>query len=201
VRPHPLAGFSRPRKFAGSPPGAQSSPKRPGIIEARQGGTFAAKIGSLSFGASAAGRPMLNQEATMGMATQSGNLISSENVEGTAVYDPSGNKIGHIDHLMIDKVSGVIRYAIMTFGGFLGIGEGEHPLPWQAFKYDTNLGGYVTNVTEEQLKSAPQYDERNWSDRDWEQRLHQHFGSTPYWEEGGMSSSQTGRGTDQTAGF
>jgi hypothetical protein len=142
----------------------------------------------------------------MGMATQGGNLISSENVEGTAVYDPSGNKIGHIDHLMIDKVSGVIRYAIMTFGGFLGIGEGEHPLPWKAFKYDTNLGGYVTNATADQLKNAPEYDESSWSNRDWESRLHEHFGSKPYWEEGGTSGmgSSTGsqnRGTDQTAGF
>ncbi len=134
----------------------------------------------------------------MGMAEQGGNLISSENVEGTAVYDPSGNKIGEIDHLMIDKVSGSIRYAIMTFGGFLGIGEGEHPLPWKAFKYDTNLGGYVTNVTEQQLKNAPEFDEKSWNDRDWESRVHQHFGSKPYWEEG---AGTTGRGTDQTAGF
>ncbi|KAF2989765.1 hypothetical protein MJC1_03110 [Methylocystis sp. MJC1] len=141
----------------------------------------------------------------MGMAAQGSNLISSENVEGTAVYDPSGNKIGQIDHLMIDKVSGVIRYAIMTFGGFLGIGEGEHPLPWKAFKYDTNLGGYVTDVTEEQLKNAPEYTEQSWTDRDWESRLHQHFGSKPYWEEGAAGSSSgigsTTRGTDQTAGF
>jgi hypothetical protein len=138
------------------------------------------------------------QEATMGMATQGSNLISSENVEGTAVYDPSGNKIGQIDHLMIDKVSGVIRYAIMSFGGFLGIGEGEYPLPWKAFKYDTNLGGYVTNVTAEQLKNAPEFDETSWSNRDWETRLHRHFGSAPYWEEG---MGAQGRGTDQTAGF
>jgi hypothetical protein len=132
----------------------------------------------------------------MGVAQQGGNLISSENVEGTAVYDSSGNKIGQIDHLMIDKVSGVIRYAIMTFGGFLGIGEGEYPLLWKAFKYDTNLGGYVTDVTGEQLENAPEYSEQSWTDRDWEARLHQHFGSRPYWEESGA-----GRGTDQTAGF
>lgn len=142
----------------------------------------------------------------MGMATQGGNLISSENVEGAAVYDPSGNKIGQIDHLMIDKVSGVIRYAIMTFGGFLGIGENEHPLPWKAFKYDATLGGYVTNVTADQSKNAPQFTEQSWTDRDWESRLHRHFGSRPYWEEAGaganpgMSGSQN-RGTDQTAGF
>jgi hypothetical protein len=68
----------------------------------------------------------------------------------------------------------VVRYAIMTFGGFLGIGEGEHPLPWKSFRYDTNLGGYVANVTEEQLQNAPEYaGEESWSDRDWETRLKQ----------------------------
>lgn len=134
----------------------------------------------------------------MGKAMQGGNLVSSANVEGTAVYNPSGDRIGQIDHLMIDKVSGIVRYAIMTFGGFLGIGEGEYPLPWEAFRYDTNLGGYVTDVTEDQLKNAPLHDETSWSNRDWESRLHQHFGSKPYWEEG---MGARGRGTDQTAGF
>lgn len=143
----------------------------------------------------------------MGMATQSGIMISSENVEGTAVFDLTGNKIGYIDHLMIDKVSGVIRYVIVSFGGFLGIGEGEQPLPWKAFRYDSNLGGYVTKVTEEQLKNAPEYSEQSWTDRDWEARLHEHFGSAPYWEEsgiagmGGPGGMQTRRGTDETAGF
>jgi hypothetical protein len=130
---------------------------------------------------------------------QQGSLIPSDKVEGTDVFDPAGNKIGQIDHLMIEKVSGSVRYAIMTFGGFLGLGEGQYPLPWKAFRYDTNLGGYVTNVTEQQLKNAPEYDERSWSDRDWETRLHQHFGSKPYWDESSMGS--TTRGTGQTAGF
>jgi hypothetical protein len=130
--------------------------------------------------------------ATMGMAQHS-ELISSDKVEGTDVFDPNGNKIGQIDHLMIDKVSGEVRYAIMSFGGFLGIGEGQHPLPWKAFRYDTNLGGYVTSVTQQQLESAPEYTDQSWQDRDWENRLHQHFGSAPYWDESGASSG-AGRG-------
>ena len=120
----------------------------------------------------------------MGMAQPNANLISSDKVEGTAVYDAAGNKIGEIDHLMIDRMSGVVRYGIMTFGGFLGIGEGEYPLPWKSFRYDTNLCGYVANVTEEQLQNAPEYaGEESWSDRDWETRLNKNYGSTPYWED------------------
>jgi hypothetical protein len=119
----------------------------------------------------------------MGMAQPNANLISSDKVEGTSVYDASGDKIGETDHLMIDRMSGMVRYAIMTFGGFLGIGEGEYPLPWKAFRYDTNLGGYVANVTEEQLQNAPEFTEDSWSDRDWETRLHKNYGSAPYWED------------------
>ena len=86
----------------------------------------------------------------MGMAQPNANLISSAEVEGTSVYDASGDKIGEIDHLMIDRMSGMVRYAIMTFGGFLGIGEGEfRSLEGIPLRY--NLGGYVANVTEEQL--------------------------------------------------
>lgn len=119
----------------------------------------------------------------MGMAQPNANLISSDKVEGTSVYDASGDKIGEIDHLMIDRMSGMVRYAIMTFGGFLGLGEGEYPLPWKTFRYDTNLGGYVANVTEEQLQNAPEFTEDSWSDRDWETRLHKNYGSAPYWED------------------
>ena len=72
----------------------------------------------------------------MNTASQTFNLISSENVEGTNVYDSSGNKIGEIDHLMIDKVSGSVRYAIMSFGGFMGLGHSHYPLPWNSINVE-----------------------------------------------------------------
>jgi hypothetical protein len=67
-------------------------------------------------------------------------LISSEDVEGTNVYGVDGNKIGEIDHLMIDKVSGGVTYAVISFGGFLGLGYSHYPVPWAALKYDPKLG-------------------------------------------------------------
>src|SRR5580698_1637876 len=96
-----------------------------------------------------------------------GNLIGSDKVEGTAVYGADDNKIGSIERVMIDKISGRVSYAVLGFGGFLGLGNDHYPLPWQSLKYDTRLGGYVTGVTEKQLKGAPKYREDsdwNWGD-------------------------------------
>jgi hypothetical protein len=95
---------------------------------------------------------------------ETGNLIGSDKVEGAAVYGADNQRIGSIERLMIDKVSGKVSYAVLGFGGFLGIGDDHYPLPWQAMKYDTNLGGYVTGITENQLKGAPKYgNESSWS--------------------------------------
>jgi hypothetical protein len=115
------------------------------------------------------------------------SMISSEDVEGTTVFDPVGNEIGEIDHLMIDKVSGQVRYAVMSFGGFMGLGHSHYPLPWSSLKYDKEREGYVTNVTEQQLKNAPEFSDDSWVDRDWEARVHQHYSASPYWETSAQS--------------
>src|SRR5436190_22906507 len=85
-------------------------------------------------------------EVPMARATAHPNhqLISSEDVEGTDVYGIDGKKIGEIDHLMIDKIFSRVTYAVMSFGGFLGLGHSHYPVPWTALKYDTKLNGYVT---------------------------------------------------------
>src|ERR1700761_6288478 len=83
------------------------------------------------------------------------DLIGSDRVEGTNVYRSNGKKIGEIERVMIDKVSGQAAYAVMGFGGFLGIGEDHYPIPWERLTYNEKLGGYELNVTDEQLKNAP----------------------------------------------
>ena len=95
------------------------------------------------------------------------SLIGSDKVEGTAVYGADDTQIGSIERVMIDKMSGKVSYAVLSFGGFLGIGDEHYPLPWQSLKYDTNLGGYRTGITETQLKGAPKYSNDNawnWGD-------------------------------------
>ena len=84
---------------------------------------------------------------------------------------------------MLDKMSGRVAYAVMSFGGFLGIGEKYHPLPWSTLNYDTSQGGYVVNVSREQLEGAPVYadDEQPRWNREYEQDIHDYYGISPYW--------------------
>ncbi|SHN80767.1 PRC-barrel domain-containing protein [Bradyrhizobium erythrophlei] len=98
---------------------------------------------------------------------ETGSLIGSDKVEGTAVYGANDTKIGSIERVMIDKQTGKVSYAVLSFGGFLGIGDDHYPLPWQSLKYDTSLGGYRTGITEKQLQGAPKYGNDNawnWND-------------------------------------
>jgi hypothetical protein len=130
------------------------------------------------------------QEDVMAQTSATGTmtgrpLIESDRVEGTNVYDPAGNKIGDIKRLMIEKMSGKIPYAVMSFGGFLGMGQEQYTIPWDKLEYDTSLGGYRTDITEEQLQGAPTfYRDRDydWSDRNRERELHDYWDAPYYWD-------------------
>lgn len=89
--------------------------------------------------------------------TSTSNVISSDRVEGTRVYGTSGDKLGTIDDLMIDKLSGQVRYAVLEFGGFLGMGTDRYPIPWSMLKYDTSQDGYVVPLDKAVLDGAPRY--------------------------------------------
>ncbi len=86
---------------------------------------------------------------------ETARLIASSKVDGTPVYDGNGTHLGSIRDLMIDKISGQVAYAVLSFGGFLGLGEDHHPLPWNALTYSTELGGYVVDVDPKSLAGAP----------------------------------------------
>src|SRR5215471_10358709 len=98
-----------------------------------------------------------NQEETMNTTTTNSRVIPAKRVNGTPVYSQGGDRLGEIDDLMIEKRSGDVVYAIMSFGGWLGIGEKYHPLPWQVLKYDTASNGYVVNLDKDSLEKAPAY--------------------------------------------
>ena len=111
-------------------------------------------------------------------------LIGSDRVQGTRIYRPSGEKIGHVERVMIDKRTGQAAYAVMNFGGFLGLGEESYPLPWSILKYDPTLGGYVVDITDAQLKDAPklmQDENLDLGDRDSDYRMYEYYGVAPYW--------------------
>lgn len=114
------------------------------------------------------------------------SLIGSDKVEGTAVYGNDASKIGSIDRVMIDKRSGKVAYAVLSFGGFLGIGDDHYPLPWQSLTYNTELGGYqVANLSNDRLQGAPHYGRNenwDWGDTARARGINDYYGVpfTPY---------------------
>jgi PRC-barrel domain protein len=106
------------------------------------------------------------------------NLIGSDKVEGTNVYRSNGEKIGSIERVMIDKLSGKVAYAVMSFGGFLGIGHDHYPIPWSLLKYNPRLEGYEVNITEQQLTGAPKYgrdDNWDWTDSERGRKVYDYY--------------------------
>jgi len=111
------------------------------------------------------------------------DLIASDKVEGTKVYDPAGEHIGSIERILVEKRSGKVSYAVLSFGGFLGIGSDHYPLPWTKLNYDQDLGGYRVDVTKAQLEGAPRYERENdeyWTEENG-RRVYDYYGVTPYW--------------------
>jgi hypothetical protein len=117
-------------------------------------------------------------------ARETARLIGSDKVEGTAVRHSNGDKLGTIERVMIDKRSGKVAYAVMSFGGFLGIGDEYRALPWSVLRYNEDLDAYELNVTEDQLRGAPAPG-RDWDtgvvDRSWERNIHDYYRASPYW--------------------
>lgn len=108
-------------------------------------------------------------------------LIASDKVEGTAVYNRDGERLGSVERFMVDKLSGQAEYAVMQFGGFLGLGHSHYPLPWQTLTYDTEKGGYVVNLTREQLEDAPRYEGEQDTpayDRSYGEQVYAYYGLT-----------------------
>lgn len=113
---------------------------------------------------------------------ESSRLIASDKVEGTNVYNPEGEHVGSIHNFMVDKLTGKVSYAVMSFGGFLGIGERYHALPWDSLKYDVEFGGYRVSVSREQLEDAPSFgrDEDPWADPEYGRNVYAYYGMPFY---------------------
>ncbi|WP_160006972.1 PRC-barrel domain-containing protein [Rhizobium sp. 18055] len=110
------------------------------------------------------------------------SLIASDRVEGTRVYGADAKHIGSIERLIIGKKDGRVAYAVLSFGGFMGIGHDHYPLPWDKLSYDTQLDGYRIDLTKEQIEGAPRYadDDDSWYN-DNGRRVYDYYGVPPYW--------------------
>jgi hypothetical protein len=106
-------------------------------------------------------------------------LIASDKVEGTPVYNLQGERLGTVHNFMVNKRSGQVAYAVMSFGGFLGIGESYHPLPWRMLNYAPTQGGYVVDIDRKRLEGAPSYrviEPTNWLDPNYGSRIDDYYG-------------------------
>ena len=125
---------------------------------------------------------MSQQTTTTGLEIdETSRLIASNKVEGTEVYNRGGDHLGEVYNFMVDKISGQVAYAVMSFGGFLGIGRRYHALPWEALDYDVKQGGYVVDTDIEKLKSAPTFgpQEDPWADPNYPAGIRDYWGVPP----------------------
>jgi hypothetical protein len=88
---------------------------------------------------------------------ETSRLIASNKVDGTTVYNQQAEKLGSIYNFMVDKQSGQVEYAVLTFGGLFGMGGDYYPLPWNVLTYDTDQDGYVVNLDKSVLEKAPRF--------------------------------------------
>lgn len=119
----------------------------------------------------------------MSTPTVSHENVPVSKVTGTEVYNTAGEHLGHIADVVIGKRDGRVKYAVMSFGGFLGIGEEFHPMPWETLDYDESQNGFVVNMNREQLEGAPRYpsaSEPDWTDEAYGRRINDFYGIPPY---------------------
>ena len=116
------------------------------------------------------------------------SLISANRVEGTAVFGKGDERLGHIEEVMIDKASGKVAYAVMSYGGVMGVGERYHPLPWSLLRYDTDKNGYVVAIDRAQLEGGVFLDGKaaGQDDSAWRDSVHDYYNAQPYWFTGGL---------------
>jgi uncharacterized protein YrrD len=113
-------------------------------------------------------------------------ILSTTTVIGDKVINPEGEELGHIEEIMFDIHSGRIAYAVMSSGGFLGLGDKLFAIPWQSLAVDTDKHAVILNADKARLENAPGFDKNNWpktenGDRGWLDEVYDYYGTRPYW--------------------
>jgi sporulation protein YlmC with PRC-barrel domain len=119
-------------------------------------------------------------------------VLSATTLEGDKVTNPEGENLGEIKELMIDLDSGRVAYAVLSFGGFLGVGDKYFAVPWEALRLHTDEHKFYLDVPKERLKNAPGFDKNNWpesADRSFLSEVYKYYGYKPYWEESAPTGS------------
>ena len=112
-------------------------------------------------------------------------IMAASSFEGETVVNRQGETVGEIEEIMLDVRSGRVAYAVMSVGGFLGLGEKYFAIPWRAFTMDTDRKQFILDVDKARLESAPGFDKAHWpsmADETWATRIHEYYSTRPYWE-------------------
>lgn len=115
----------------------------------------------------------------------SNSPVRASSIIGTDVINPKGENLGNIKEIVIDSVNGRVAYAVVSFGGFLGLGKKLFAIPFSAFDYNAINNQYVLDVSREKLEAAPGFDADHWptmSDELWNRDVYKYYGRPPYWE-------------------
>lgn len=126
------------------------------------------------------------KERGKGVGERTRRVLSASTLAGDSVRNPAGEKLGKIEDIMIDILSGRVAYAVLSFGGFLGLGNKLFAVPWNAFTVDEENKEFVLDVDKKVLENAPGFDKDNWPDMagvDFGNEIFAYYGYTPYWEE------------------
>jgi sporulation protein YlmC with PRC-barrel domain len=113
-------------------------------------------------------------------------VLSGSSLTGDRVKNPEGEDLGKIDEIMIDVPTGRVAYAVVSFGGVLGMGAKLFAIPWTSFTLDEDNKCFLLNVPKDRLKAAPGFDKDNWpdmADPTWRSDVYSYYGARPYWEE------------------
>jgi sporulation protein YlmC with PRC-barrel domain len=112
-------------------------------------------------------------------------VMSASTLTGDNVVNTAGEELGKLDEIMIDTQAGRVAYAVLSFGGFLGMGNKLFAIPWDQLSLDENRKCFVLNVNHETLENAPGFDKDNWpdmADSGWREQIYSYYGSRRYWE-------------------
>lgn len=112
------------------------------------------------------------------------SVVKTSEVIGVDVENTQGEDLGSVEEIILDKVTGNVRYVVLSFGGFMGMGDKLFALPWNSLSYDENKGSFILNVAKEKLEKAPGFNKENWpnfSDKKWAKDIFDYYDSEPYW--------------------
>ncbi len=111
-------------------------------------------------------------------------ILSADTLTGDTVVNRRNEELGKIEHLMIDIESGRVVYAVLSFGGFLGMGDKLFAIPWKALTIDLAQKRFVLDVERGRLEQAPGFDKSNWpdmADRTWGEGVYKYYGAMTHW--------------------